>query len=51
MGARLGSEMSNLWPRVEPLLAEVEKPARYIGLERGSRQPRCTGADTRLPGS
>src|SRR4051794_7751418 len=31
--------MSNLWPRVEPLLAEVEKPARYIGLERGSRQP------------
>src|SRR3954465_8378514 len=31
--------MSNLWPRVEPLLAEGEKPARYIGLERGSRQP------------
>ena len=40
MGARVVGEMSNLWPRVEPLLAEVEKPARYIGLERGSRQPR-----------
>src|SRR5260221_9124441 len=31
--------MSNLWPRVEPLLARVEKPARYIGMERGSLQP------------
>src|SRR5258705_7228794 len=31
--------MSNLWPRVEPLLARVEKPARYIGMERGSVQP------------
>src|SRR5215470_6742295 len=31
--------MSNLWPRVEPLLARVEKPARYIGMERGSRRP------------
>ncbi len=31
--------MSDLWPRIEPLLAEVEKPARYIGMERGSRQP------------
>ena len=29
--------MSNLWPRIEPLLARVEKPARYIGMERGSR--------------
>src|SRR5690349_17392338 len=28
--------MSQLWPRVEPLLARVEKPARYIGMERGS---------------
>ena len=31
--------MSNLWPRVEPLLAKVEKPARYIGMERGSLRP------------
>jgi radical SAM family uncharacterized protein len=31
--------MSDLWPRIEPLLAKVEKPARYIGMERGSRQP------------
>ena len=29
--------MSDLWPRIEPLLARVEKPARYIGMERGSR--------------
>ena len=31
--------MSNLWPRIEPLLARVEKPARYIGMERGSLRP------------
>src|SRR6478736_6865009 len=31
--------MSSLWPRIEPLLARVEKPARYIGMERGSQQP------------
>jgi radical SAM family uncharacterized protein len=31
--------MTNLWPRVEPLLAGVEKPARYIGMERGSLRP------------
>lgn len=31
--------MSSLWPRIEPLLARVEKPARYIGMERGSRRP------------
>src|SRR3954471_12166981 len=29
-------EMSDLWPRVEPLLARVEKPARYIGMEMGT---------------
>src|SRR3954467_13290429 len=28
--------MSDLWPRVEPLLARVEKPARYIGMEMGT---------------
>ncbi len=31
--------MSNLWPRIEPLLAKVEKPARYIGMERGAQSP------------
>ncbi len=31
--------MTTLWPRIEPLLAGVEKPARYIGMERGSRAP------------
>jgi radical SAM family uncharacterized protein len=31
--------MSSLWPRIEPLLAKVEKPARYIGMERGSLRP------------
>jgi len=31
--------MSDLWPRIEPLLARVEKPARYIGMERGSVRP------------
>jgi radical SAM family uncharacterized protein len=31
--------MSDLWPRIEPLLARVEKPARYIGMERGSLAP------------
>ena len=35
----MGSNMSNLWPRVEPLLARVEKPGRYIGMERGSLRP------------
>ncbi|MGO9343770.1 MAG: TIGR03960 family B12-binding radical SAM protein [Acidimicrobiales bacterium] len=28
-----------LWPRIESLLAHVEKPARYIGGELGSREP------------
>ncbi len=31
--------MTSLWPRIEPLLAGVEKPARYIGMERGARVP------------
>jgi radical SAM family uncharacterized protein len=30
---------TDLWPRIEPLLARVEKPARYIGMERGSQRP------------
>jgi len=31
--------MTSLWPRIEPLLAKVQKPARYIGGEDGSRVP------------
>ena len=41
--------MSNLWPRIEPLLARVEKPARYIGMERGSRPARHGRRPGRLP--
>ena len=29
--------MTSLWPRLEPLLPRVEKPARYIGCEDGAR--------------
>jgi len=32
--------MSSLWPRIEPLLPDVQKPARYIGCEDGARTPR-----------
>src|SRR5262249_47790327 len=31
--------VSDVWPRVEPLLARVETPARYIGMERGALAP------------
>lgn len=31
--------MSTLWPQIEPLLARVSKPARYIGMEGGSQEP------------
>src|SRR5687767_13911105 len=31
--------MSFLWPRIEPLLAKVQKPARYIGCEDGAQRP------------
>ncbi len=32
--------MESLWPRIEPLLAQVTKPARYIGGELGAQVPR-----------
>jgi radical SAM family uncharacterized protein len=32
--------MSTLWARIEPLLARVQKPARYIGCEDGATSPR-----------
>lgn len=32
--------MNSLWARVEPLLARVQKPARYIGCEDGAATPR-----------
>ena len=28
-----------MWPQLEPLLAKVEKPARYIGCEDGAQRP------------
>ncbi|MDQ6782625.1 MAG: TIGR03960 family B12-binding radical SAM protein [Actinomycetota bacterium] len=31
--------MTTLWPKIEPLLARVAKPARYIGCEDGSQRP------------
>ncbi len=31
--------MGSLWPRLEPLLGRVEKPARYIGAEEGAVEP------------
>jgi radical SAM family uncharacterized protein len=31
--------MSSLWPQLEPLLARVQKPARYIGCEDGAQTP------------
>jgi radical SAM family uncharacterized protein len=31
--------MTTLWPRIEPLLARVQKPARYIGGEDGAIVP------------
>ena len=31
--------MTSLWPRIEPLLAQVQKPARYIGCEDGAQVP------------
>jgi len=32
--------MTSLWSRVEPLLSQVQKPARYIGCEDGAVTPR-----------
>jgi len=32
--------MTSLWARIEPLLARVQKPARYIGCEDGAVTPR-----------
>ncbi len=31
--------MSTVWPQLEPLLARVERPARYIGCEDGAQVP------------
>ena len=32
--------MTDVWPRLEPVLSSVAKPARYIGLEDGAVTPR-----------
>ncbi len=37
--------MTELWPRIEPLLAGVQKPARYIGCEDGALSPRHSRND------
>ena len=31
--------MNSIWPQLEPLLAQVQKPARYIGCEDGAQRP------------
>src|ERR687898_3580857 len=31
--------MTSVWTQLEPHLASVEKPARYIGLELGAQRP------------
>ncbi|HVN51442.1 MAG TPA: TIGR03960 family B12-binding radical SAM protein, partial [Acidimicrobiales bacterium] len=31
--------MNSIWPQLEPLLATVQKPARYIGCEDGAQHP------------
>ena len=36
---KMTAKRPSLWPRIEPLLAHVEKPARYIGGELGSVEP------------
>ena len=35
----MGRHMDTIWPQLENLLAKVQKPARYIGLEDGMTQP------------
>jgi len=37
--------MTSMWPQLEPLLAKVGKPARYIGCEEGAQTPQH-GPDT-----
>ena len=44
LGGRRGAPVAwpghdSLWPRLEPLLAKVQKPARYIGCEDGADVP------------
>ena len=34
-----GAPPTDLWPRLEPLLPQVQKPARYIGCEDGMQTP------------
>lgn len=35
----MSATMTSMWPQLEPLLAKVGKPARYIGCEDGAQQP------------
>ena len=34
-----GAPSTDLWSRLEPLLPQVQKPARYIGCEDGMQTP------------
>ncbi len=34
--SRVDRDMTSLWPQIEPILARVAKPARYIGCEDGA---------------
>ena len=40
--------MNSIWPQLEPLLAKVQKPARYIGCEDGTPGPRPPSRSGRL---
>ena len=40
-----GRRMTSIWPELEPLLARVQKPARYIGLEDGMAAPQHADPD------
>jgi radical SAM family uncharacterized protein len=37
--------METVWPRLEPLLGRVQKPARYIGCEDGAQTPQPAAGD------
>ena len=42
-GALNWGRMESLWSRIEPLLSQVTKPARYIGGELGAQSPEHVG--------
>ena len=46
--ATLARDMTSLWPQIEPILAHVQKPARYIGCEDGAIGPGSLRGQGRL---